>query len=110
MGDDIFALMNDNIQLGPENQNNRNRTRKNIFVTSFNQFKKAFTYDKICRKVLPHRDHFLVIADEVDDFIDRNKLVFNICSNKNNSFNKETLDLFFEVSRSVYLGFDCPTD
>jgi hypothetical protein len=66
---DIFALMNDSIQLGSEGQTTRNRVRKNIFVTSFNQFKKAFTYDKICRKVMPHRDHFLVVADEVDDFL-----------------------------------------
>lgn len=67
--DDIFALMNDNVQLGSGSQTARNRIRKNIFVTSFNQFKKAFTYDKICHKVMPHRDHFLVVADEVDDFL-----------------------------------------
>eukprot|EP00535_Pseudo-nitzschia_heimii_P012412 CAMPEP_0197198710 /NCGR_PEP_ID=MMETSP1423-20130617/33509_1 /TAXON_ID=476441 /ORGANISM="Pseudo-nitzschia heimii, Strain UNC1101" /LENGTH=1031 /DNA_ID=CAMNT_0042652545 /DNA_START=1648 /DNA_END=4743 /DNA_ORIENTATION=- len=102
--------MNNSIELGSENHNSRNRIRKNIFVTSFNQFKKAFTYDKICNKVMPHRDHFLVVADEVDDFLDRNKLVFNICSNKNNCFDRETLDLFFEVSRSVYFDLGSPTD
>lgn len=106
--DDIFALMNDSTQLGSENRNSRNPIRKNIFVTSFNQFKKAFTYDKICRKVMPHRDHFLVVADEVDDFLDRNKLVFNICSNKNNAFDGDTLDLFFEVSRAAYFDLCCP--
>eukprot|EP00536_Pseudo-nitzschia_multiseries_P000059 jgi/Psemu1/321429/estExt_fgenesh1_pg.C_20043 len=79
--DDIFALMNDAVQLGSENSN-RNRIHKHIFVTSFNQFKKAFTYDKICRKVMPHRDHFLVVADEVDDFL---------------------------VSRAAYLKLGCPS-
>eukprot|EP00976_Prorocentrum_cordatum_P115961 1196091-Prorocentrum_minimum.AAC.3 len=46
-----------------------------IFVTSFNQFKKALTYDTICAKVHPHRERVLVVADEVDDFLDRDKLV-----------------------------------
>jgi hypothetical protein len=41
--------------------------------------------------------------------IDRNKLVFNICSNKSNSFDRPTLDLFFEVSRAAYRGRR-PTD
>ena len=38
--------------------------------------------------------------------VDRDKLVFNICSNKNNAFDKPTLDLFFEVSRAAYQGRD----
>ena len=42
---------------------------KHIFVTSFNQFKKALTYDKICRKIRPHREQILVVVDEVDDFL-----------------------------------------
>ena len=51
-------------------------------MTSFNQFKKALTYDAICRKVYPNRDRVLVLVDEVDDFLDRDKLVFNVCQNK----------------------------
>lgn len=168
--DDIFALLNKNVQLGSESQ----KVRKHIFVTSFNQFKKALTSDTICRKVMPHRDHFLVVADEVDDFLgtflffiwtcnlkfkkgrfrenlaiyfglmcaqlernsstshyyvfslsisislttnllcyklrpaDRNKLVFNICSNKSNSFTRDTLDLFFDISRAAYFNSGCP--
>lgn len=75
--DDIFALMNDGVQLGSGIQNTR-KVRKNIFVTSFNQFKKAFTYDKICQKVMPHRDHFLVVADEVDDFLGKKIISLSI--------------------------------
>ena len=60
--DDIFALLNSNVKL-------RGSQMKQIFVTSFNQFKKALTYDTICNKVRPHREHMLVIADEVDDFL-----------------------------------------
>ena len=56
--DNIFALLNKNVQLVSESQ------RKHIFVASFNQFKKALTYDKIYRKVMPHRENFLVVADE----------------------------------------------
>lgn len=58
--DDIFALMHKTVTLG---------SMKRIFVTSFNQFKKALTYDAICQKVYSHRKHILVIADEVDDFL-----------------------------------------
>ena len=54
----------------------------------------------------PHREQILVIADEVDDFLDRDKLVFNICSNAANAFNTQTLELFHEVSKSVYNGLD----
>jgi hypothetical protein len=68
------------------------------------QFKKALTYDKICNKIRPHRERILVIADEVDDFLDRDKLVFNICSNAANAFSMQTLEFFHEVSRSVYHG------
>jgi hypothetical protein len=42
------------------------------------------------------------------ELADRNKLVFNICSNKNNSFDRETLDLFFEVSRATYFDLGRP--
>jgi hypothetical protein len=117
--DDIFALEHKSVTLGGT---------KLIFVTSFNQFKKALTYDVICNKILPQRESFLVIADEVrgllsycsfisrlflsltpcylqvDDFLDRNKLVFNICSNKNNPFDESTLNLYFEISRAAYQG------
>ena len=54
--DDIFALMHTKVVLG---------SMKKIFVTSFNLFKKALTYDVICKKVYHHRKHFLIIADEV---------------------------------------------
>lgn len=116
--DDIFALSHDNVQLGsqpaPSPQSRYSRTparvvlphMKKIFVTSFNMFKKALTYDTICAKVWSHREHILVIADEVDDFLDRDKLVFNICSNKGNAFDKPTLDLYFEVSRAAYHRVD----
>lgn len=97
--DDIFALMHRTVQLGSIQ---RGAPSKQIFVTSFNQLKKALTYDSICAKVFPRREHILVVSDEVDDFLDRNKLVFNICSNKSNAFDRGTLDLFFEVSRAVY--------
>jgi len=50
-----------------------------IFVSSFNHFKKALTFDKICNKIYNYRDNILLIVDEVDDFLDRDKLVFNIC-------------------------------
>ena len=45
-----------------------------------------------------------MIADEVDDFLDRDKLVFNICSNAANAFNMQTLEFFHEVSHAVYSG------
>lgn len=99
MFDDIFVLLNDNVAFNG---------KKKIFITSFNQFKKALTYDEICRKVRPHREHILVVADEIDDFLDRDKLVFNICSNKNSSFDRPTLDLFFETSRATYDGQEPP--
>jgi hypothetical protein len=54
--DDIFALMHRNVKLGE---------MKKIFVTSFNQFKKALTYDLICHKVQPHREHFLVGKSDI---------------------------------------------
>jgi superfamily II DNA or RNA helicase len=58
--DDIFALLHQNVKLG---------SMKQIFVTSFNQFKKSLTVDSIAKKVYPHREHILVVADEVDDFL-----------------------------------------
>ena len=94
--DDIFALLHDDVQLkggGKRAFNGASVDRapmKQIFVTSFNSFKKALTFDEICQKVRPHRERILVVVDEVDDFLDRDKLVFNICSNKSNAFNKET--------------------
>lgn len=39
---------------------------------------------------------------------DRNKLVFNICSNKNNAFDRPTLDFYYEVSRAAYESDGCP--
>ena len=124
--DDIFALLHDDVQLRSNTVTPHKRNfssslgfggygsgggggggsgrpqMKQIFITSFNQFKKALTYDKIGNKVRPHRERILIVADEVDDFLDRDKLVFNICSNKGNAFNKQTLESYFEVSRSVY--------
>lgn len=101
--EDIFVLLNNGVQLGSgTSYSRRSNIQKHIFVTSFNQFKKALTYDRICQKIMPHRDHFLIIADEVDDFLDRNKLVFNICSNKNNDFTRDTVNLFFEVCHAAY--------
>jgi hypothetical protein len=73
--DDIFALMHRNVHLGGESASGSLGTKsdrpptKQIFVTSFNLFKKALTYDAICAKVLPYREHILVVADEVDDFL-----------------------------------------
>lgn len=118
--DDIFALLHDNVQLGRGAQASRyshdrsSKTAgphmKQIFVTSFNMFKKALTYDKICAKVWPHRENILVVTDEVDDFLDRDKLVFNICSNKGNDFDRPTLELYHEVSRAAYAGEACPDE
>lgn len=65
--DDIFALLKPDVKLG---------LTKLIFVTSFNQFKKALTYDSICKKVYRRRENILVIADEVDDFL--GKCTFDI--------------------------------
>ena len=111
--DDIFALLHDQVQLQPRPRSARVGygsipVMKQIFITSFNQFKKALTYDAICRKIWPVREKVLCIVDEVDDFLDRDKLVFNICSNKSNSFDKSTLEWYFEVSRAVYGQEPCP--
>ena len=114
--DDIFALLHDNVQLrtAATKRFSQGFTKavhtpmKQIFVTSFNLFKKALTYDRICDKVWPHREHILVILDEVDDFLDRDKLVFNICSNRSNAFDKPVLEHYFEVSRAVYEQSACP--
>ena len=109
--DDIFALLHDNVQLGPPVNRGyhygapkKSKIKKQIFVTSFNLFKKALTVDKICNKVFPYRERVLVIADEVDDFLDRDKLVFNICSNKANNLDRPTLELYFQTSRAAYRG------
>jgi hypothetical protein len=116
--DDIFALLHDNVQLGTTRVTKRSmydrhkqpppRGMKQIFITSFNSFKKALTNDTLCDKVWPNREKILVVVDEVDDFLDRDKLVFNICSNKNNVFDKPTLERYCEVSRAVYRGDSCP--
>ena len=119
--DDIFALMHDEVQLAklPRHREPYKRYHsgtqklppnpmKQIFVTSFNSFKRALTYDSICAKVWPYRENILVVADEVDDFLDRDKLVFNICSNKANAFDRPTLARYFEVSRAVYNHEPCP--
>lgn len=60
--DDILSLLHPNVKFGMQKM-------KQIFVTSFNQFKKALTYETICKKIRPHREHILVVADEVDDFL-----------------------------------------
>lgn len=100
--DDILALLHPKVHLGPE--------RKTIFVTSFNQFKKALTYDKICSKVRPYREQTLVVCDEVDDFLDRDKLVFNICCNTSNTFDQPTMDYYHETSYAAYHGKGYPND
>ena len=61
-----------------------------------------------CAKVWDYREHILVVTDEVDDFLDRDKLVFNICSNKGNSFDRPTLELYFGVSHAAYTQRSCP--
>ena len=65
--DDIFALLHSEVQPGAFGGGRS--PMKQIFVTSFNQFKKALTYDVICSKVWSHRERILVVADEVDDFL-----------------------------------------
>ena len=104
--DDIFALLHDQVHF---NSRGGRDIGKKIFVTSFNQFKKALTYEKICSKVWQEREQFLVVTDEVDDFLDRDKLVFNICSNKANNFDRPTLALYYQISSSVYRTENCPS-
>jgi len=112
--DDIFALLHDDVTLGGATPAARFSSRparpllKQIFITSFNAFKKALTYDAICAKVRPAREGVLVVVDEVDDFLDRDKLVFNICSNKANAFDKPTLERFHAVARAAYDGEAVP--
>jgi len=107
--DDIFALLNPKINISQRINKrfygadaSQQPQMKQIFVTSFNQFKKALTYDEICQKIQPYRQRVLVLVDEVDDFLERDKLVFNICSNKNNDFQKPELELYREVCSCVY--------
>ena len=74
--DGIFALLRDEGHLGARGRSSislnrsaettRRPEKKQIFVTSFNLFKKALAHDKICRKIWPPREQILVIADEVD--------------------------------------------
>jgi hypothetical protein len=105
--EDIFALLHQNVQI---EGTAGGRPMKKIFVTSFNQFKKALTYDTICNKIQPYRENFLLVVDESDDFLNRNQLVFNICSNKNNAFERPTLDMFFSITRAAYHDSPCPVD
>ena len=61
--DDIFALLHDDVQLRTTTPTKRAHSgtavsqpraqMKQIFITSFNAFKKALTYDAICAKVRP---------------------------------------------------------
>ena len=59
--DDIFALLHDDVQLKAATPTKRAHSgsmmgrapMKQIFITSFNAFKKALTYDAICAKVRP---------------------------------------------------------
>ena len=73
--DDIMALLHDDVQLGsreaavPRYGSGGNGgagvgsvpPMKQIFISSFNQFKKALTYDSICAKVRPA---CLVVGDD----------------------------------------------
>ena len=111
--DDIFALLNDSVTLDGGGGWGEKRyahgeakaqPMKQIFVTSFNAFKKALTHDVVAAKLWPHRAKVLVVADEVDDFLDRDKLVFNICSNKGNAFDRPTLERYYEAARAAYAG------
>jgi hypothetical protein len=99
--DDMMALMHRDVQI--------RESSKMIFVTSFNLLKKALTNDSICTKLRPFRERVLLLVDEVDDFLDRDKLVFNSASNQNNQFDRPTLDLFFSVSRAAYNKSSCPS-
>ena len=122
--DDIFALLHESVTLGDPKQRRRPAVKnryypyntiseaepagsdpnpmKQIFVTSFNQFKRALTDDRIAKKVWPYRQHVLVVADEVDDFLERDKLVFKIASNKPSDLDRPTLALYFETARAAY--------
>ena len=118
--DDIMCLLHDGVQLrGSTPSAKRAHTgvpagpkppMKTIFITSFNALKKALTYDAICEKVRPVRDRVLLVLDEVDDFLERDKLVFNVCSNKANAFAKPTLDCYYALSRAAYLSLPCPEE
>ena len=46
----------------------------------------------------------LLVIDEVDDFLDPDKLVFNICTNTANAFDKPTLDGYYSVCRATHRG------
>ena len=110
---DIFALLHDDVRLGAGAVSGRLREPKapqrmeQILVTFLNQFKKALTVDGICAKVRPHRVQILVVAGEVGDFLDRDKLVLNICSNKGSAFDRPTLELYFEVGRASCRSLGC---
>lgn len=38
----------------------------------------------------------------MDDFLDRDKLVFNICENKNNDFQKNILNCYYSLCENIY--------
>lgn len=42
------------------------------------------------------------MIDEVDDFLDRDKLVFNICHNKNHDLDSKTVESYYKIASSVY--------
>ena len=44
----------------------------------------------------------------MDDFLERDKLVFNVCSNKANAFTRPTLDCYYAISRAAYHALPCP--
>ena len=66
------------------------------------------TYDAIRDKLRHYRDRVLVALNDVDVFLDRDRLVFNFCSNKKNDFRKPVLDSYFEVARAVSQARECP--
>jgi hypothetical protein len=55
-----------------------------------------------------HRENILLLIDEVDDFLDREKLIFNICQNRNNDFNNEIIDAYFQCCTAAYYGRAAP--
>ena len=44
----------------------------------------------------------------MDDFLERDKLVFNVCSNKANAFTRPTLDCYYAISHAAYHALPCP--
>jgi hypothetical protein len=79
-----------------------------IFICSFTDFKKVLTFEQVATKVRLRQDRVIVLIDEVDDFLDREKLIFNICSNKVNEFNSGVIEKYYQLSQSVYDGGTVP--